>query len=308
MNDEIEVIVTDPVVEVLVEGVPGGAGGGGSSTVERLTTESFNPSVGAPYTVTLAHTPVPGSVTVFWHGLPQPGSSWTLSGHTITIPDPEGRYEAGDGFTVLYSWLTSTDSSGGDAITTTVPLTRGRLQFYDADGTHNDTFIDLPTSWPVTFDLTVYPDPTDDHISTTILYPVEWNGHDCTGTDFIPATPDGYELSEITPVIKAYRTGGAPDTITDDSSTWGYSPAPLLSPYLLTDAANPLTFDTIPDAEPTDPIVCGAGFTLDDEQFQSGLQFGKWWDFIGAPPYASESRAIVVTYWALRFTYTPIGG
>jgi hypothetical protein len=186
-----------------------------------------------------------------------------------------------------------------DSTTIDVPLTRGRHIQHEEDGSTTDEFLDAPLD--VTFTWNAYSGGSA--LSGTKLYPVEWDGQPADGSAFIPATPAGMALDEIRPIVKAYLTGGSPDTITADTSGWGYSPPPTLSPYLLTDASSPLTFDTFPTSEPADPIECGAGFTLADEQFQSALAMAVWLPSL-TPPYSTDPRQIVLTYWALRFFYS----
>jgi hypothetical protein len=191
-------------------------------------------------------------------------------------------------------------------ITSEVLLTRGRFIDRDTSGTSIDNFIDFPSGWPVVFKQTVYSDPTNDHLNNTFLYPVEWDGHDSSGTDFIPETPTGYSLSEIVPFVKGYITGGAQDTITVDTSGWGYLNAPSLSPYLVSNASEPYSIDAFPTTDPTDPILCSAGFNLMNEQFQSPLMFIKWYPSgPGSPPYSSDPRQINMTEWGLRFVFNP---
>jgi hypothetical protein len=123
-----------------------------------------------------------------------------------------------------------------------VPLTRGR---YINDTTN--TSIAFPSGDPVDF-------PAG---STATLTPISWGGSDATGSAFVPATPPGYELADMRPVLTGHTSGGAPVTITTSMAGEGVPP-PTRSPYLVFGAAGP-AFDTFPvDADPALPIVSNA--------------------------------------------------
>jgi len=169
-----------------------------------------------------------------------------------------------------------------EAVEVDVYLTRARLVAPPVD-----VFLDLPADGPVTF-----------ANATTNLYPVEYDGHPADGTDFIPAAPTGYELTGLRPFLVAHTEGAAPAVITDDTSGWGYNPAPVLSPFLLTNAAHPLTFDTFPaGTDPADLIVCGAGLTPPAEQYQSAVRLED--------PEAVGSCHVVMSAYGWRHTFTP---
>lgn len=94
---EILIVHTDPIIEV----VP--TVGGVSSTTRHDATQTQAATTGTgSYSVTLTHTPITGSVEVWWNGLPQFG--WTLVGTTLTIADAEHRAVTGDTFTITYQY------------------------------------------------------------------------------------------------------------------------------------------------------------------------------------------------------------
>lgn len=174
-------------------------------------------------------------------------------------------------------------------------LTRGRV-VANPTGTENDLdyFVDFPAT--VTFHAQA-------ELGPTFMYPVQYDGHDAWEFDFVPATPDGYELTDLRPFVKAHTEGGSQTTITSDTSGWGYFPLPTKTPYLLTSASRPLTFDMFPaGSDPDDVIVCEEGIApLSDEQYQSALRIER--EF-GTTPTAD----IVLSEYGWRYTFSPVGG
>ena len=61
-------------------------------------------------TIGLTHEPVAHSEHVYWNGLYQPGSEWSRSGLTVTVPDANRDLEAGDQLVVEYAYLVTTSS------------------------------------------------------------------------------------------------------------------------------------------------------------------------------------------------------
>lgn len=55
-------------------------------------------------TFPLSYEPIDGSLQVWWGGVPQPPTEWTLNGSTVTIPDPDSRIAAGRKFTAYYAY------------------------------------------------------------------------------------------------------------------------------------------------------------------------------------------------------------
>lgn len=64
----------------------------------------------------LTYTPRPGSLQVWWAGLPQPPTEWSLSGNVVTIPDPNSVIKSGQVFTAYYA-----HDSTEEPITTITP-------------------------------------------------------------------------------------------------------------------------------------------------------------------------------------------
>jgi hypothetical protein len=297
---EIVVIETDPVVEFVVTDSPGG----GISVPDLYGNDTTTVAAVGEQTIVLTHTPVPESVVVFWRGLRLYPSRWTLSWRNLVIPDAEHRAEVGDTFTVYYRWR-EIDQGAIPNITVDVMLTRGRLLRHEADGSGTDVFINLPADGPVSFELNAL-DSTDND-QGTYLYPVEYDGLDATGTAFIPPTPAGYELVDIRPFVKAHMLGGAQDTITADTSGWGYHPAPTLSPFLqVFGSPDYLTFGALPaTTDPAEPIACAAASTT--EGYQDPLTIQKWYSPV-PPPWLTDPRTIRVSEYGWRCFYAPIGG
>ena len=189
-----------------------------------------------------------------------------------------------------------------------VPLTRGRIQRTEEDGSSTDEFHDYPGSWPEVMAYNRWTDPTYTHLGGTVLNPIDWDGITIGGSNgFVPDTPDGYSLTEIRFILKAHMTGGAPDVITEDTSSWGYLPAPTKSPYFAdVHSGTGRVFDDFPTSEPSDWIECGEPFSLANEHFASQWRLNKWFAVIPSPPYPAEPRAIVLNGMGLRFVYDPI--
>jgi hypothetical protein len=178
-----------------------------------------------------------------------------------------------------------------DVIHEDVYLTRGRV-IANPPGTADDLdyFHNLPADGPVVFKTT-----TDGY--GTYLYPVEYDGLPAWEFGFVPPTPDGYVLASVTPFIKAHTANGSQAPITVDTSSWGYHPPPTKSPYLLTNASQPLIFDTFPaGSDPADVILCGSARS--GEQNQSALRSEKW-------NGTATTCDIVLSAYGWRYTFTP---
>lgn len=95
---EIVVIATDPIIDVEVTT---GSSGPAAERNDATETQAATTGTGS-YPITLDHTPITGTVEVWWNGLPQ--FDWTLVGTTLTIADPEHRAVTGDTFTITYQY------------------------------------------------------------------------------------------------------------------------------------------------------------------------------------------------------------
>jgi hypothetical protein len=253
----------------------------------------------------LTYKPLPNTtVHLYWNGIFQTDDQWSRDGWDITIPDGAGIIEVGDQLVAKYLYNDPTTKPPTPDVVIDVPLTLGRRIEYATDGTFTTTDVGLP----VTFDTTIYPTPTDDHIQNTYLYPLEWDGLDATTLDFVPATPAGYGLATITFAMTAHLTGGTADPITVDTSGWGYTPPPTESPNIVFGSGGGPLFDVFPSSDAE--VVSGAmGTTAPTAgDFASPFRYQKWNGLVApTPPYSADTRAIVAAAIVIRFTYTWAG-
>lgn len=179
-------------------------------------------------------------------------------------------------------------SYGGAPIEIDVMLTRARI-VRNAAGTVDDLdeFVDAPFN--VEEDMSFGYNPI-------YIYPVEYEGEDASTTDFYPATPDGYELTKLIPLVKAYVDGPQTDLVPPVADGWGLTPTPTKAPFLKVNEE--LCFYTFPlDEEPADPQECAGFTTLAEEMFQVPLSCGTKIDVI--------EPKIIVTAYGWRFHYEP---
>lgn len=95
--------------------LPASSVAGGVVTINEILTD---PNVGIAFCDTdkvvatgpgilylqLSYVPIPGSLEVFWGGLSQPPTEWTLSGNVVTITDPGNVIRSGHTFTACYAY------------------------------------------------------------------------------------------------------------------------------------------------------------------------------------------------------------
>lgn len=169
-----------------------------------------------------------------------------------------------------------------------IELTRA-LWVANYPGTDDDfsVLVDLPADGPVVFEGS----------GNTHLYPVDYDGVHAEGLDFIPPeTPEGGTLVSLVPWVVAHTEDGPSISIEEDTSGWGYSPPPTLSPFLYVHSDLGPIFDTFPaDTDPDEKIVCSGG-ALGEEGFQQvAMSFTEWG--------TGTTTKIVMSRFGWRYTF-----
>lgn len=131
--DPVEATIALHLSDKLVEGIRGGLGesvlleldGDTWRVVDLLGLEFLSPmpdpdeggetkfwndsttviTAGGDQEITLTFLPISQSEHVYWNGIYQAAPEWTRAGQVITLPDPDGVFEADDRITVEYAYL-----------------------------------------------------------------------------------------------------------------------------------------------------------------------------------------------------------
>lgn len=72
-----------------------------------VNTDSVDPTGPGNVSLTLTHTPLPGSLHVYWGALFLPPEFWSLAGRTLTVLDPDNLIANGDRISAAYAYDTS---------------------------------------------------------------------------------------------------------------------------------------------------------------------------------------------------------
>lgn len=203
------------------------------------------------------------------------------------------------------------EESPSGPIVIDVLMTEGYFVQYNDDGSTTSEIRDV--SGGSTWRRVIHPNPVYDHSDNTYLYPTKWDGHDASGLDFVPVTPDGYDLSSMRYVMVGSITSGTPTTISESTSGWGYIPEPVKSPFMICGfgsdfVSTKLILGDIPVGVAVE-LLSSNILTLnpDNADFQSPWHTVTWLPS-GSPtnPYDSDPVVVTATKMAIRFTYDPI--